>query len=91
MLKISGIHFEKFQEMVEGKFGKPLSEFKGEKFVYKPASFTKKKRSSRAPASIGDELEETESTHSNNTAMFWLMIILSVLGTSSYKIFNRKG
>lgn len=90
--KISGIKFEHFQEMVEGKFGQPLSEFRGEKFVYKPIKPSPKRTrsGSRAPASLGEQLEE-EPNPSNNTAMFWLMIILSVLGSVSFKFLNKKG
>ena len=87
--KISGIRYQNFQKIVERKLGIPLSKFRGEKFVYKPAleSKMKKSRGSRAPASIEEEKGPTEAS----TTMFWLMIILSVLGTSSYKLFNRKG
>lgn len=87
--KISGLRYENFQKIIENKFGYPMTEFKGEKFVYKPKreEEIKSGRSSRAPASIGASRAPAEES---STAMFWLMIILSVLGTSSYKIFNRK-
>ncbi|MBK23706.1 MAG: hypothetical protein CME70_06840 [Halobacteriovorax sp.] len=88
--QISGIRYQDFQSMVEDKFGEPLSDFKGEKFVYNSKKLNLNNgnsKSSRAPASINQERPENES----NTAMFWLMIVLSVLGTSSYKLFNRKG
>ncbi len=87
--QISGIKYQDFQVMVENKFGEPLSEFKGEKFVYnsKKLNSTNRGKGSRAPASIEEQGPEKESS----TAMFWLMIVLSVLGTSSYKLFNRKG
>lgn len=89
--KISGISLSKFQMMVENRFGAPLSEFKGEKFVYTPvkAKSRNSKKSFRSPASV-EEAEQPNQT-GNNTTMFWLMIILSVLGTSSYRIFNKKG
>lgn len=86
--KISGIPLEEFQGILEEKFGQPLTEFKGEKYVYDPNISTTKK-GSRSPASL-DDSNEDESKNSNSV-MFWLMIILSVLGTSSYKLFNRKG
>jgi len=87
--QISGIKYQDFQSMVEERFGEPLSDFRGEKFVYnsKKLDKTNSAKGSRAPASIDQQRPENESS----TAMFWLMIVLSVLGTSSYKLFNRKG
>lgn len=87
--KISGIKLKEFQEMVEDKFGQPLSQFKGDKFVYIPRK-AKNKNSSRSPASMeGTDIEEEGTT--KNKTMFWLMIILSVLGSLSYRLFNRRG
>lgn len=89
--KISGVSYKKFQTMVESKFGQPLTKFKGEKFVYKPTESKKNKlsRNGRMPASV--EANREPASSGNNTTMFWLMIVLSILGTSSYKLFNRKG
>jgi hypothetical protein len=87
--KISGIPLKTFQQMVSEKFGHPLSQNKGDKFVYIPKGMEKNK-SSRAPASIEEVLPEDSNSKKNRT-MFWLMIILSVLGTLSYRLFNRKG
>lgn len=85
--KISGIEYEKFRKMVEGNFGSPLKKFGGEKFVYIPNENLKKSISGRAPASLKEESQEPVK---NSTAMFWLMLVLSVLGTTSYKVFNRR-
>lgn len=87
--KISGIPLKEFQEMVKSKFGKPLNAFRGDKFVYIPNDKKVKSRN-RMPASLIGE-EEPEETNSKNKTMFWLMIILSVLGSLSYRLFNRRG
>lgn len=88
--KISGVPLRKFQTIIENRFGQPLTEFKGEKFVYKAKNYNPSatRGASRAPSSIEDE---ENSPAENSTTMFWLMLILAVLGTSSYRLFNRKG
>jgi hypothetical protein len=75
--------------MVSDKFGHPLSQNKGDKFVYTPST-REKKKSSRSPASVS-EVETQDEIPTRNRTMFWLMLILSGLGTLSYRLFNRKG
>lgn len=87
--KISGIPLKTFQKMVSEKFGHPLSQNKGDKFVYTPKNMNENK-ASRGPASMEETLPN-ENNQSRNKTMFWLMLILSGLGTLSYRLFNRKG
>lgn len=90
--KVSDIKLSVFKEMTRDKLGHPLRKFKGEKFVYQANDIGSRRnsrgeRTSRAPASIF--IEEVDDDP-RNTTMFWLMLILAILGTSSYKLLNRR-